>query len=176
MRSPLLTIETELTIADKEFPSIHPELHHYTTFAGLEGIVRSNTIWASHFSDLNDATEIILFREPLVRALTASFEDVIKIRQNAFVRQAIQANGGIAEFAERVAKDLVEGLYKVTFQNDASFSFAEPFIASFCSHVTDQPYEQEHGLLSQWRGVPIKLKQVAQLQREADGRDWPRLA
>ena len=25
-------------------------------------------------------------------------------------------------------------------------------------------------------GFPIKLKQVAQLQREADGRDWPRLA
>ena len=60
MQSPLLTIETQLTIADLEFLSTHPELHHYTTFAGLEGIVRSNTIWASHFSDLNDATEVIL--------------------------------------------------------------------------------------------------------------------
>jgi hypothetical protein len=68
------------------------------------------------------------------------------------VRLAIKANGGIEEFSERIAKDFVDGLYKVTFQNNASFSFAEPFITSFCSHPADQPYEKEHGLLSQWRG------------------------
>jgi hypothetical protein len=154
MQSLPLTIETQLTIASKEFLSSHPELHHYTTFAGLEGIVRSNTIWATHFSGLNDATEVILFREPLVRALTESFSEIIRRQQNAnaYVRQAIQVNGGIAEFAERVSKDVVEGLYKVTFDSNASFSFAEPFITSFCSHVADQPYEKEQGLLSQWRG------------------------
>ncbi len=83
MKSPALTIETQLTIADKEFLSSHPELHHYTTFAGLEGIVRSNTIWASHFSDLNDATEVILLREPLVRALTENFSDIIGLQQDS---------------------------------------------------------------------------------------------
>jgi hypothetical protein len=81
MQSFPLTIETQLTIASEEFLSSHPELHHYTTFAGLEGIVRSSTVWASHFSDLNDATEVILFREPLVRAVTESFSDIIRLNK-----------------------------------------------------------------------------------------------
>jgi hypothetical protein len=154
MQSLPLTSEIELTIADKNFLASHPELHHYTTLPGLEGITRTNSIWASHFSDLNDRTEVTLFREPLLRAVTESFTDVIRTKQpeSAYIQQAITANGGIDKFSERVAKDFVEGLYKVTFENTGSFSFAEPFIASFCSHATDQIYEREHGLLSQWRG------------------------
>jgi hypothetical protein len=154
MQSLPLTSEITLTIADKEFLSSHPELHHYTTFPGLDGIVRSNSLWAFHYSDLNDSTEVTLFREPLLRAVTEGFTDVIRTKQpgSVFIQQAIRANGGIDKFAEIVAKDFVEGLYKVTFTNTASFSFAEPFIASFCSHAADQLYEKEHGLLSQWRG------------------------
>jgi hypothetical protein len=154
MQSLPLTSEVQLTIADKQFLASHPELHHYTTLPGLEGIIRSNSLWAFHFSDLNDRTEVTLFREPLLRAVTESFADVIKTKELAslYIQQAIRANGGIESFAERVAKDFVEGLYRVTFENTGSFSFAEPFIASFCSHASDQPYEKKHGLLSQWRG------------------------
>jgi hypothetical protein len=32
-------------------------LYHYTTATGLNGIVRSRSIWASHYRFLNDATE-----------------------------------------------------------------------------------------------------------------------
>jgi hypothetical protein len=97
------------------------------------------------------------------------------------VRQAITANGGIPEFSERVVTDLVEGLYKITFQNNASFSFAEPFITSFCSHAADHLYEKEHGLLGQWRGYggdggfcivfdTVKLAKL--LGREFDSHYW----
>jgi hypothetical protein len=149
-----LTTEVQLTIADPQFLASHPELHHYTTLPGLEGIIRSNSLWASHFLDLNDRTEVTLFREPLLRAVIESFADVIKTKApaNLYIQQAIRVNGGIEGFAERVAKDFVEALYKVTFESTGSFSFAEPFICSFCSHANDQPYEKEHGLLSQWRG------------------------
>jgi hypothetical protein len=62
------------------------------------------------------------------------------------------------------------------------------FIVIFLSHksVTKRGYVQkelkhalqryDEQLESDIFIVPIKLKQVAQLQREADGRDWPRLA
>ena len=45
----------------------HPELH-YTT-AGLEGILKTNTLWATHFLNLSDSSEIILLKKPLVDAL-----------------------------------------------------------------------------------------------------------
>ena len=183
MQSLPLTSEIQLTIADKQFLASHPELHHYTTFPGLEGIIRSSSLWASHFSDLNDTTEVTLFREPLLRAVTESFTEVIKSKQSAsgYIQQAITANAGIHNFAARVAKDFVEGLYKVTFENVGSFSFAEPFIASFCSHAADQLYEKEHGLLSQWRGYggdggycivfdTVKLSEL--LGREFDTYYW----
>ena len=30
------------------------ELYHYTTYTGLKGIVESNTLWAFHYSGMND--------------------------------------------------------------------------------------------------------------------------
>ena len=37
----------------------HPKtIHHYTTRAGLQGILESNTLWASHSQFLNDPAEL----------------------------------------------------------------------------------------------------------------------
>jgi hypothetical protein len=61
MEGPLIQ-EAVLTIADERIVLDHPELHHYTTEVGLKGIVGSNCIRATHFADLNDATEVKLLR------------------------------------------------------------------------------------------------------------------
>jgi TRAP-type C4-dicarboxylate transport system substrate-binding protein len=50
----------------------HPYLHHYTTEAGLRGIVDSNSLWATYFADLNDSKEIHEVRVPLVQELTTA--------------------------------------------------------------------------------------------------------
>jgi hypothetical protein len=36
----------------------HPQLIHYTGAAGLSGILESQTLHATHYSYLNDATEV----------------------------------------------------------------------------------------------------------------------
>jgi hypothetical protein len=41
-----LTQEVDLEIASAEFLAANPELHHYTTRTGLNGIVTSRTIRA----------------------------------------------------------------------------------------------------------------------------------
>jgi len=43
----------------------------------------------------------------------------------------------------------VDTLYRVTLGLDGGTRFFQPFIVSFCGHK--EPYERQHGLLSQWR-------------------------
>jgi hypothetical protein len=129
----------------------HPELHHYTTERGLAGILATETIWATHFSDLNDASEVKFMREPLARVLTDRLRRLIITRQNESSSMLIkvQQAGGTEKVATGLARSLVDIMYQITFD---SLEFGAPFIASFCSHAADQSYERDHGLLSQWRG------------------------
>jgi hypothetical protein len=75
----------------------HPELHHYTTFAGLKGIAESNTLWATHFLDLNDSREVFLLEEPLTEVLSKLFIETLRTRQrdSLRLRQIISKRGGL---------------------------------------------------------------------------------
>jgi hypothetical protein len=157
----LLTADAMLTIADRCLLTEHPELHHYTTYGGLTGIYRTNTLWATHFLYLNDATEVIHLQTPLLEAVVVRFIQILNERNrisksgsnfDVQLAASLAQPGGLEIVARAAATDIVQGLYKVTFKNEEAFSFAEPFIASFCSHSSDQAYERENGLLSQWRG------------------------
>jgi hypothetical protein len=74
----------------------------------------------------------------------------------------VEHKGGVEAAAHDFASRSVEDGYKLAFTggkvSPSLFAggkvspFAEPFICSFCSHANDQAYEQENGLLSQWRG------------------------
>ena len=48
----------------------HPELFHYTNDHGLKGILESRCLWATHYTGLNDSTEVTLLREQVVSAIT----------------------------------------------------------------------------------------------------------
>jgi len=132
----------------------HPELHHYTTGGGLAGILASNTLWATHFSDLNDSSEVKLIQAPLKEALTARCKRLVIEHQprNLAHMNNVRKLGGPEKVADNLAQGLVNALYQVTFESDEEKRFGAPFITSFCSHAADQPYERGHGLLSQWRG------------------------
>jgi len=138
------------SVAEPTFADSHPELHHYTNYAGLSGIVESQTIWATHFLHLNDSSEVSLLRDPLTVALERRFLRALIDRQRTSLdlRMFLQKRGGALRVAKGDADCLVQILYDKIFGG----RLAVPFIASFCSHVNDQSYEKENGLLSQWRG------------------------
>lgn len=135
----------------------HPELHHYTTLAGLRGILSSNTLWATHFQELNDSTELMVIRDPLIAELTASFMEIIRARRRRRLRvdRAVNAVGGLKRAAVQMADTMIRLLYASTLTTEEGLEGVKDlkgpvFITSFCTH-TNQPYERDNGLLSQWR-------------------------
>jgi Protein of unknown function (DUF2971) len=134
--------------------SLHPHLYHYTSEVGLKGIIESNSIWATSFEHLNDAQEIIELKEPLTTALAGRFAALVASR--AFGRKPIQnvvaELGGEEKVARSLAESWTKALYTATFDPDEAKRNLHCCIASFCSHASDQEYERDNGLLSQWRG------------------------
>lgn len=132
----------------------HQELHHYTTSAGLEGIWRSNTIWATHFESLNDRTEVTALKKPLSSALEVPIKrNLINLRRESLrIRRIVDKSGGVNFTVNKVIKCFINTNYDVSFSGHNKPPLAEPYIASFCSHADDHSYEQFNGLLSQWRG------------------------
>ncbi len=131
-----------------------PELHHYTTRSGLQGICKTNSLWATHFSNLSDSSEIVLLKKPLEAALVTLFKPLIieRQRESFEVRRHVANKGGLEFVARELAQSSVEAHYITAITGGKIGPLAEPFICSLCSHANDHPYEQENGLLSQWRG------------------------
>lgn len=105
---------------------------------GLEGILRSQTLRATHYAYLNDTEEI---RHFLKSKLPEVFERVIL------------NHGEVKEEARRLGNKVAESLLEKLL-NSASSSepLAEPYITSFCTPSGSDCCVEMHGLLSQWRG------------------------
>ncbi len=142
-----------------EVYEVHPEIYHYTTRPGLTGILQSQRLWATHYTMLNDTSEVRHMRGTLVDSLMPHMRDLLqKYRKNSLkVKTQISKMGGLHKVANEEASNLVRNLYEVTFgQGDrgvvtSRVPFSEPFIVSFCSHGEGDAYTQKNGLLSQWR-------------------------
>jgi hypothetical protein len=65
-----------------------PRLYHYTTPAGLLGIIENNKLWATHINYLNDATELGYARELIETALTRHEQTSSSPSVREFVRRA----------------------------------------------------------------------------------------
>lgn len=130
-----------------------PELHHYTSVGGLHGIVSTDSLWATHYRDLNDSSEVNVLRPYLREALYNGLLPNIRnaMRQFSLARR-IRKLGNIFDVANHEADLFTRILYEHTFGESDRIPFAIPFISSFCSHANDSQYERENGLLSQWRG------------------------
>jgi hypothetical protein len=99
-------------------------LYHYTTQGGLDGILSSNSIWATHYRFLNDSTERLhglkLFNEALYRIASEKYRSSV---------------------AARTLADYFEG---------TTTNVLVAYIVSFC---TDPEGGADGGdRLSQWRG------------------------
>lgn len=122
----------------KSLAEEHPQLFHYTSAAGLDGILRTQTLWASHYAYLNDATEVKHFLE---NRLPEIFQDVI-LKNIGDVKTTILSG---KQFADPILNKL---LYSTTGREP----LAEPYITSFCTPKDEDDRVDQHGLLSQWRG------------------------
>jgi hypothetical protein len=139
-------VESEREIAVSNFAAKHPELHHYTDFKGLRGIVETNTLWATHFDHLNDKMEVMLLKKPMMESLSARLYRALQTGKigNRHKRRALARKDNI----EREVYIFVEALFDTSFKRGPTQPLAEPHISSFCAH---QKYETANGLLSQWR-------------------------
>lgn len=129
----------------------YPELFHYTGINGLAGIIKSQTLWATHPLFMNDTTELIQFK--------VRFHDILQPVVNNFIsemdktpasRTAMNKRGGNKKVLAEI-NGFIEDMYEFTFLGTQhERAFAEPFVVSFCT--TDNIEVKQHGLLSQWRG------------------------
>jgi hypothetical protein len=104
-------IDTEICSA--RLKAEHPELFHYTGRGGFEPIVKTNTLWATHFRHLNDDLEIATLKPQLQETMSAVLGREVK-KQNTGTRNQYYHAGGAAP----MARDFVKSLYASTFERD----------------------------------------------------------
>jgi hypothetical protein len=133
----------------------HPELHHYTTWQGLEGICSSKSLWATYYANLNDSTEFTHILQYLERHLLnlLAFRLYEVSAKSLPYGARVARRGGPITVASKLSKEYITQLFSVSVKGEIAgkASFRSPYICSFCSHSSDSQYEREHGLLSQWR-------------------------
>lgn len=125
---------------------VYRRLFHYTSEAGLNGILESQALWATNIRHLNDFRELTLFGEIGPKLIFPAVRNVYAKLSAASVkaRNFISTHpGGLEEIAEHDAGGFIEAMYGATGTNF--------FVTSFCGEDGDE-YINENGLLSQWRG------------------------
>jgi hypothetical protein len=118
-------------------------LYHYTCEAGLQGIIESGRIWATHVRFLNDYTEFRqAFTEVYVEALTEGFREGLPADIDSTARRVIEGelsnHRGILGIIEDSGRAM------------------DAFVCSFTTLLKPSPEEQPGpdpgDRLSQWRG------------------------
>lgn len=137
--------DVENVVCSAETKVRHPELYHYTGEAGFDGIVRTQTLWCSHYRDMADTTEVQLMRDLLVPPVAKQM-NAIAACFNRHNRRLWEASGR----GEKVAGDLVKALYNSTFDGKGHYSTLEAYLFSFSTYAGDTDFDREHGIRSQW--------------------------
>jgi hypothetical protein len=126
-----LIANTALEVCSIETQRKHPELFHYTKREAFENIVKSNAFWASHYKAMADKNEVVLLRHPLIDALAPRYDALVS-SLNRHTRRLYKKGGS----GKGVARDLVNALYKSTFENEGGFTALDAFVTSFSTHLT----------------------------------------
>jgi hypothetical protein len=125
---------------------VYKKLYHYTTWERLQGILETQTLWATNYKYLNDYSEINLFRDKFISLIhpyaTKAIKKLIK-KLPAKANQIIHEKGGLHQVVQHEVKVLTDAWYKALGN--------EIFILSFCGQ-SQTPNVNKNGLLSQWRG------------------------
>lgn len=140
-------------LEDRPVHEIHPELFHYTSAGGLEGILRSQCLWSTHFQHLNDAGELRHFSERLPSLLKdariAVAEEFARDR-DGFSEWA-ESRGGINELVDAEVQGLAQVFQDSVASLDPTRQIFEFYVTSFCTPEGSFEEVRSHGLLSMWR-------------------------
>lgn len=124
---------------------VYRNLYHYTTWEGLQGILETQTLWATNYKFLNDYSEIVLLKNKLISLIHPyvlnGFEKLIK--HSPIAKKKIKKKGGLCQVVQHDAKALIEAQYNALGDGI--------YILSFCGQPENQNIAN-NGLLSQWRG------------------------
>jgi Protein of unknown function (DUF2971) len=139
-------LDTSMQPGLTESPTISKTstLYHYTTAAGLLGILCSSTLWATDVRFLNDAQEAIYAHELI--------EDTVRGMKNPVLDPAHFAYHLGEQFVKRFAQ--YQG-YVIDALNSAEFGV---YVACFC---------ESGDLLSQWRGYGTDNGYAIELKTDA---------
>lgn len=122
----------------------HDELYHYTTAAGLSGILESKSLWATHAAFMNDEEEISGFYDrvfpEILRPVFIEYCEGVKTFPKF---QEHQGNAPFELYCEEQFKKLIHTI------RENALGFHDHYITSLSA--TTDAWEREHGLLSQWR-------------------------
>lgn len=127
----------------------YKSLFHYTSVGGLNGILKSKSLWATNALYLNDATEIKIAQNFLEERLFPITKEILGKITEADPKALEKMNlkyGGLEQASRILSSNHVASLYRGFYKATLGI-----FITSFCSH-DDDSYVYENGLLSQWRG------------------------
>lgn len=127
----------------------YPELLHYTTLAGLSGILSSGALWATDATFLNDSSEITHFFDERLRKLVVDDAHRYAIELGRIPRYLarIVSDGGFDKVIGIEADAWHSALRRVTL------AMNRPFVLSLSAPSDDRV--RHSGLLSQWRGYGL---------------------
>jgi Protein of unknown function (DUF2971) len=128
----------------KQVSEVHRELWHYTTAAGLHGILKTQQLWATNILYLNDAEELTGFFDRKLPQLIRKgvTKGIAQLGRSQQVIAAIRAAGGLSQLEDSLTAEFGSVLRKATLN-------LQIYVASFC-HTPEEIANE--GLLSQWRG------------------------
>lgn len=128
---------------------VYKKLYHYTTWEGLQEILKTQALWATNYKFLNDYSEIFLFRDKLISLIHPHVREGYAklIKQSPHIKQKINEEGGIDQVIQHDAKAFVNAQYSALREVVED----EIYILSFCGQHKN-PKVNNNGLLSQWRG------------------------
>lgn len=137
----------------KKASEVHPELFHYTGWAGVEGILRTQSLWATHWRYLNDPTELRTARDLLPKLIAPAFAAKLRerIRRDPEFARSLRSDIQVDEAAVEGAYEMVEKMHDTLCPDNPEKQVFEFYVSSFCTHERDHGGVREHGLLSQWR-------------------------
>lgn len=130
----------------------YDRVYHYTTLAGLKGILDTQSLHATHYKYVNDSTEMARMLPKLVELLHPVAREIILAlsKQHPEVAAKVKKLGGLEAASRSETEKFVRMLSRVTFGSPMqNRSYYQPYMVSFCGHKS--PYERANGLLSQWR-------------------------
>jgi hypothetical protein len=122
----------------------YPMLWHYTTATGLDGILRSQQLWATDFRYLNDDEELRgFFIRKFPSILRKGIDEGInKIAHSPRYQHMIEVAGDEDKIKSKFYQTLYDKIKEVTLELNV-------YVTSFC--FSSESVSND-GLLSQWRG------------------------